>query len=85
MDAYTCGVLVEAVAKKTGKIDNKTIISTLHSGSWPTPSGDLSWDAYGSPQGKELLVQWIDGKLRAVYPPDLAQHAPLTSKPDWAG
>src|SRR2546429_9131707 len=32
VDAYSCGVLVEQVAKKAGKVDNKTLISTLHSG-----------------------------------------------------
>jgi branched-chain amino acid transport system substrate-binding protein len=85
VDAFSSGVLVESVAKKAGKIDNKTIISTLHSGTWPTPSGELSWDAYGSPQGQDLLVQWVDGTLQAVYPAATAQHAPLTSKPNWAG
>jgi branched-chain amino acid transport system substrate-binding protein len=78
-------VLLAAVAAKTGKIDNKTIISALHSGTWPTPSGDLSWDASGSPQGQDLLVQWVDGTLQSVFPADKAQHAPLTVKPNWAG
>ena len=31
-EAYACGQLLEAVAAKTGKIDNATIISSLHSG-----------------------------------------------------
>src|SRR5206468_3631952 len=29
VDAFSCGALVEQVAKKTGKVDNKTLISTL--------------------------------------------------------
>jgi branched-chain amino acid transport system substrate-binding protein len=84
-EAYSCGVLLAAVAKKTGKVDNKTLISSLHSGSWSTPLGDLSWDQYGVPQGQDVLVQWVDGTLQAVYPADKAQHAPLTAKPNWAG
>ena len=51
-EAYAAGQLLEEVAKKTGKIDNATIISTLHSGTWPTLLGDLSWDAIGQPQGQ---------------------------------
>ena len=40
-EAYSAGMLLQQVAKKTGKIDNATIIKTLHSGTWPTLVGDL--------------------------------------------
>ncbi|MCW2689803.1 MAG: amino acid/amide transporter substrate-binding protein family [Mycobacterium sp.] len=82
-EAYSAGMLLEAVAKKTGTIDNATIIKTLHSGTWPTLVGDLSWDQYGAPQGSYLLIQWINGKLTTVYP--LGAAAPVTPKPNWAG
>jgi branched-chain amino acid transport system substrate-binding protein len=82
-EAYSCGMLLEQVAKKTGKVDNATIIRTLHSGTWPTLEGNLSWDAVGQPQGSFLLVQWIDGKLTPVYPAAVAEHAPVIAKPAW--
>jgi len=84
-EAYSAGLLLEQVAKKTGKIDNATIISTLHSGTWPTLVGDLSWDASGTPQGSYLLTQWIGGKLTTVFPKAVAQHDPVAPKPNWAG
>ncbi len=84
-EAFSCGLLLEQVAKKTGKVDNATIIKTLHKGTWPTLEGDLSWDKYGAPQGEYLLVQWIDGKLTTVFPADKAQHAPVAPKPAWGG
>ena len=77
--------LDEQVAQKTGSIDNQTIISTLHSGSWPTIEGNLSWDQYGSPQGSDMLVEWIGGKLLPVYPADEALHDPVYPKPNWGG
>jgi branched-chain amino acid transport system substrate-binding protein len=77
-------MLLAQVAKKTGSIDNATIIKTLHSGAWPTLVGDLSWDADGAPKGEYLLTEWINGKLTPVYPPSEAQHAPVTPKPNWA-
>jgi len=83
-EAYSAGMVLEAVAKKTGKVDNATIIQTLHGGSWHTLVGDLSWDGDGAPQGKYLLTEWIGGKLTTVYPPDEAQHAPVAPKPNWA-
>ena len=84
-EAYAVGQLIEAVAQKTGKIDNATIVSSLHSGTWPTLLGNLSWSANGSPQGSFNLVQWQGGKLLPVYPSSVAQAQPLAPKPNWGG
>jgi branched-chain amino acid transport system substrate-binding protein len=84
-EAYAVGQLIEAVAKKTGKVDNKTIIASLHRGQWPTVQGNLSWDADGAPTGSQLLSEWVGGKLLPVFPSALAQHAPESPKPAWAG
>ncbi len=84
-EAYAVGEVVAEVAKKTGKIDNATIIKSLHSGSWPTVEGNLSWDKYGAPSGSAILTEWIDGKLLPVYPPAQALHPPVIPKPPWGG
>ena len=84
-EAYAVGEVVAEVAKKTGKIDNATIIKTLHSGTWPTVEGNLSWNQYGSPSGSTMLIEWIHGQLLPVYPPDEALHAPVIPKPPWGG
>jgi branched-chain amino acid transport system substrate-binding protein len=83
-EAFACGQLLELVAQRTGKIDNATIVSALHQGTWPTVEGNLSWDANGAPQGADMVVQWVGGKLQPVYPPDQALTAPI-AKPAWAG
>jgi branched-chain amino acid transport system substrate-binding protein len=84
-EAYAVGQLLEEVAKKTGKIDNATIIKTLHSGTWPTLLGNLSWNAYGAPNGEYNLIQWQNGKLIPVYPAGIAQAKPAYPKPNWGG
>lgn len=84
-EAYATGQVIEAVAKRTGKVDNKTIISSLHTGSWPTLVGQLSWDANGSPTGSVALSEWVGGTLLPVFPANQAKHAPVTPKPNWAG
>lgn len=84
-EAYAVGQLIEAVAAKSHKIDNATIIKDLHSGSWPTLLGDLSWAANGAPQGEFNLVQWQGGKLLPVYPSSVAQVSPEATKPAWGG
>jgi branched-chain amino acid transport system substrate-binding protein len=84
-EAYAAGQLVQAVAAKTKSIDNKTIIATLHKGTWQTVEGPLRWNAIGEPQGSDLLVEWINGKLYPVYPKSVALHAPVYPKPAWGG
>jgi branched-chain amino acid transport system substrate-binding protein len=84
-EAYAVGQLIEAVAKKTGKVDNKTIISSLHSGNWPSVEGNLSWNADGAPQGSDMLLEWVGGKLQPVYPPSAAIAKPVSPKPPWSG
>jgi len=82
-EAYAAGQLVEAVAAKTKSIDNKTIIATLHKGTWKTVEGNLSWNSIGEPQGSDLLMEWIGGKLYPVYPATFALHKPMVPKPAW--
>lgn len=82
-EAYAAGQLVEAVAKKQHSIANATIIAALHKGKWPTVEGNLSWNAIGEPQGSDLLVEWIGGKLYPVFPASLALHKPVVPKPAW--
>jgi branched-chain amino acid transport system substrate-binding protein len=82
-EAYAAGQLLEAVAAKTKSIDNKTIIDTLHKGTWKTVEGNLRWNSIGEPQGSDLLVEWINGKLYPVYPASVALHKPLVPKPAW--
>jgi branched-chain amino acid transport system substrate-binding protein len=84
-EAYAVGELVSEVAKKTGKVDNATIIKELHSGTWPTVEGNLSWDKYGSPSGSAILTEWIGGKLLPVWPESDALASPVIPKPPWGG
>jgi branched-chain amino acid transport system substrate-binding protein len=82
-EAYATGQVLQDVAKQTGKLDNATIISTLHQGTWPTILGTLSWDATGAPSGSFNLVQWQNGVLVPVFPAAIAKATPVYPKPNW--
>ncbi|MEY9967998.1 branched-chain amino acid transport system substrate-binding protein [Streptacidiphilus sp. MAP12-16] len=84
-EAFSCGQLVQEVAARTGKLDNATLISTLHSGTWQTLEGALSWNSDGAAHASYVLVQWIGGAMLPVYPADRAQSAPVLGKLPWAG
>lgn len=82
-EAWAVGQLLQLAAKKTGSIDNQTLINALHKGSWPTIEGDLAWDANGQPNGSDLLVEWVGGKLLPVFPKVFAVAKPFSPKPPW--
>jgi branched-chain amino acid transport system substrate-binding protein len=82
-EAFATGEVLQQAVAKTNSLDNGKIISTLHQGSWPTVEGVLRWDSIGEPQGSDLLVEWIGGKLYPVYPPNVALHKPVAPKPPW--
>ena len=84
-EAYAVGQVLEDVAAKTGKIDNATIITSLHQGEWPTVLGNLSWGPDGAPSGSFNLIQWQGGKLVPAYPAAVAQAKPIYPKPNWGG
>jgi branched-chain amino acid transport system substrate-binding protein len=82
-EAYSVGQLIELVAKRTGAVDNRTIIISLHGGNWPVVEGTLSWNSAGEPKGSLVLAEWISGKLLPVYPADQAVATPFSPKPKW--
>ena len=82
-EAYAAGQVVELLAKRIHSVDNKKVIAALHKGSWPTVEGVLRWNSIGEPQGSDLLVEWIGGKLYPVYPKSIALRTPLVPKPAW--
>jgi branched-chain amino acid transport system substrate-binding protein len=82
-EAWAVGQLLQLAVAKTHSIDNQKIISTLHKGTWPTIEGNLSWDAYGEPNGQDLLVEWVKGKLLPVFPAKVAVAKPFSPKPAW--
>ena len=82
-EAYAVGQVVQLAAKRLGTLDNKKLIAALHKGAWPTVEGVLRWNSIGEPQGSDLLVEWVKGKLYPVYPPKIALSKPFEPKPRW--
>jgi branched-chain amino acid transport system substrate-binding protein len=82
-EAFAAGQVLQLAVAKTKSLDNGKVIDALHSGSWPTVEGVLRWNSVGEPQGSDLLVEWVNGKLLPVYPKSIALHAPIAPKPAW--
>jgi branched-chain amino acid transport system substrate-binding protein len=84
-EAYSVGQVVEQAAKKANSIDNKKLIDALHSGTYQTIQGPMSFDSVGRPQGGVgvYIEQWQGGAAKFVYPSSVAAAKPEYPKPNW--
>jgi branched-chain amino acid transport system substrate-binding protein len=85
-EAYSVGQVVEQAAKKANSIENAKLITALHSGTYQTIQGPMSFDSTGKPQGGVgvYIEQWLSGQAVFVYPPTVAgSNKPEYPKPNW--
>jgi branched-chain amino acid transport system substrate-binding protein len=84
-EAYSVGQVVDQASKKANSIDNKALITALHSGTYQTIQGPMSFDSVGKPQGGVgvYIEQWQKGQAVFVYPPTVASANPEYPKPNW--
>ena len=84
-EAYSVGQIVDQATTKANSIDNKTLIDTLHSGTYQTIQGPMSFDATGKPQGGVgvYIEQWQAGNAIFVYPSTVAAAPPEYPKKSW--
>src|ERR1700674_155699 len=85
-EAYSVGQVVEQAAKKANSIENSKVITALHSGTYQTIQGPMSFDSTGKPQGGVgvYIEQWQSGQAVFVYPPTVAgSNKPEFPKPNW--
>jgi branched-chain amino acid transport system substrate-binding protein len=84
-EAYSVGQVVDQAAAKANSIDNKALITALHSGTYNTIQGPMSFDSTGKPQGGVgvYIEQWQSGSAIFVYPASVAAKKPEYPKPNW--
>jgi len=85
-EAYSVGQVVEQAARKANSIENSKLITALHSGTYQTIQGPMSFDSAGKPQGGVgvYIEQWQSGQAVFVYPPTVAgTRKPEYPKPNW--
>jgi len=84
-EAYSVGQVVDQASKNAGSIDNAKLIAALHSGSFQTIQGPMSFDSTGKPVGGAgvYIEQWQGGQAIFVYPPSVASAAPEYPKKSW--
>jgi branched-chain amino acid transport system substrate-binding protein len=84
-EAYSVGQVVDQASTKANSIDNAKLITQLHTGTYNTVQGPMSFDATGKPQGGVgvYIEQWQGGKAIFVYPTAVAAKPPEYPKNNW--
>jgi branched-chain amino acid transport system substrate-binding protein len=85
-EAYSVGQVVDQATAKANSIDNKKLIDTLHTGTYQTVQGPMSFDPTGKPVGGVgvYIEQWQSGSAIFVYPKSVAgSNTPEYPKRNW--
>lgn len=70
--AYACVQILAKAIEEAGTLDRDTIISTISAGSFDTVIGPVTFNADGTGNVLDPLIQWQNGKMELVWP---AEHA----------
>ncbi len=82
-NAYTVGQVVAQAVISTNGLDNAKIIENMHSATFTTVVGPLSFTDVGRPQGSFMALQWQGGTYKMVGPDYAKQTEPVWPKPNW--
>jgi branched-chain amino acid transport system substrate-binding protein len=82
-EAYSVGQVVQQAADRIQSVENASLITALHQGTYRTIQGTMSFNSVGSPTGQTFLVQWQKGSAVPVYPAAAAIAKPEYPKPSW--
>ena len=83
-NAFTVGQILQQAVENIDSIDNEALIEELHSATFETIVGPLSFDEAGRPQGSFMLLQWQGDTFVIVGPPERAEAEALPPpKPEW--
>lgn len=82
-NAFTVGQVLQQAVEAIQSTDNAALIEELHSGTYQTVVGPLSFDETGAPQGSFMILQWSGETFVIVGPPGREQADPVWPKPEW--
>src|SRR3990172_6027354 len=81
-NAYTVGQILQQAVENTQSIDNAKLIDEMHSATFKTVVGPLSFDEVGRPQGSFMILQWRGEGYLIVYPDFAKQADPIWPTPE---
>jgi branched-chain amino acid transport system substrate-binding protein len=81
---YAAAQILQAAIEATQSVDNDVLRDHLVANEFPTVIGTLSWDEKGRPKPAKLGIQWINGEMEILWPPESATTDPVYPMPTWS-
>ena len=82
-NAFTVGQVLQQAVESTQSLDNAKLIDEMHSATFTTVVGPLSFNELGQPQGSFMALQWQGGQSYIIAPDYAKQSDPVWPKPNW--
>ncbi len=82
-NAFTVGQVLQQAIENTQSVDNAKLIADMHSATYKTVVGPLSFDELGQPKGSFMVLQWQGGTYKIVAPDYAKQVDAVWPKPNW--
>lgn len=82
-NAFTVGQVLQQAIENTQSVDNAKLIENMHSATFKTVVGPLSFNELGKPKGSFMTLQWQGGASYIVAPDYAKQKEPIWPKPNW--
>jgi branched-chain amino acid transport system substrate-binding protein len=70
--AYACVQILAAAIEEAGTLEHQAVIDALAQGSFDTVVGPVTFNDDGTGNVLNPLIQWQNGQMELVYPPDHA-------------
>ena len=85
---WTLGRLTSYLAmiqgiEKAGAVDREKVKAALYKATIKAPSGDVTFDERGFPNTGAFTIQLQDGKVKVVWPPEVATGKVIWPSPTW--
>jgi len=77
-----CGV-IEGAVEKAGTLDWETLRDVIANSEFMTPGGPVKFVGVRNVAQKGTVIQYQNGELRLVWPPEVATAEPMIPKPPW--
>jgi len=70
--AYACVQIIAAAIEKAGTLDREAVRDAMAATDMMTVIGPVTFNEHGTGNVLNPLIQWVNGKLELVWPPDQA-------------
>jgi len=80
---WAAGEIIEQAIAQAGSLDKEKLRKVIDTSSFDTILGKIEFDGVMFKDAPHSVLQWQNGKVEIVWPPEIATAQPMIPKPAW--